>query len=194
MALNGKTAVVTGAAMGIGKAITEILLKNGAKVALLDVNKAAGESLMEVLRKQYGPDQMLFLLCNVESDEQFKAAFQKTLETFGGIDILCNNAGILNETTWENMVSINLMGAIRGTYLGLEHMSKLSGGRGGVILNTASMAGKSSAKKAEPLPMSSDGAKGNVFLAPKAAALFPVTTVKTFTLKQLEVLHQPPDQ
>ncbi|XP_030603196.1 15-hydroxyprostaglandin dehydrogenase [NAD(+)]-like [Archocentrus centrarchus] len=141
MALNGKTAVVTGAAMGIGKAITEIFLKNGAKVALLDVNKAAGESLMEVLRKQYGPDQMLFLLCNVESDEQFKAAFQKTVETFGGIDILCNNAGILNETTWENMVSINLMGAIRGTYLGLEHMSKLSGGRGGVILNTASMAG-----------------------------------------------------
>uniref|UniRef100_A0A3B4ZF62 15-hydroxyprostaglandin dehydrogenase [NAD(+)] n=1 Tax=Stegastes partitus TaxID=144197 RepID=A0A3B4ZF62_9TELE len=141
MALNGKSAVVTGAAMGIGRAITEILLQNGAQVALLDVNKTAGESLMEELNKQYGADRTLFLSCNVESEEQIKAAFQKTAETFGGIDILCNNAGILNESTWEKTVSINLMGVIRGTYLALEHMSKLSGGRGGVIINTASMAG-----------------------------------------------------
>ncbi|KAF1378299.1 hypothetical protein PFLUV_G00189100 [Perca fluviatilis] len=141
MELNGKIAVVTGAALGIGKAITEILLKNGAKVALLDVNETAGKSLKEALDKQYGQDRTLFLNCNVESEEQFKAAFQKTAEHFGGIDILCNNAGILNETTWEKTVSINLMGVIRGTYLALEQMSKLSGGRGGVIVNTASMAG-----------------------------------------------------
>ncbi|XP_023147058.1 15-hydroxyprostaglandin dehydrogenase [NAD(+)]-like [Amphiprion ocellaris] len=141
MALTAKTAVVTGAAMGIGKAMTEILLQNGAQVALLDVNKTAGERLMEELNKQYGAEKTLFLSCNVESEEQIKAAFQKTAETFGGIDILCNNAGILNENTWEKIVSINLMGVIRGTYLALEHMSKLSGGRGGVIVNTASMAG-----------------------------------------------------
>lgn len=141
MALNGKIAVVTGAAMGIGKAMAEILLKNGAQVALLDVNQTAGESLMEELNKQYGPEKTLFLSCNVETEEQIKAAFQKTAETFGGIDILCNNAGILDESTWEKTVSINLMGVIRGTYLALEHMSKLRGGRGGVIINTASMAG-----------------------------------------------------
>ncbi|XP_041657741.1 15-hydroxyprostaglandin dehydrogenase [NAD(+)] isoform X2 [Cheilinus undulatus] len=70
-----------------------------------------------------------------------KAALQKAVETFGGIDILCNNAGILNENTWEKTVSINLMGSIRGTFLALEHMSKMNGGRGGVIVNTASMAG-----------------------------------------------------
>ncbi|XP_031164080.1 15-hydroxyprostaglandin dehydrogenase [NAD(+)] [Sander lucioperca] len=141
MELNGKIAVVTGAALGIGKAITEILLKNGAKVALLDVNETAGKSLKEALDKQYGQERTLFLNCNVESEEQIKAAFQKTADNFGGIDILCNNAGILNETTWEKTVSINLVGVIRGTYLALEHMSKLSGGRGGVIVNTASMAG-----------------------------------------------------
>ncbi|XP_078122053.1 15-hydroxyprostaglandin dehydrogenase [NAD(+)] [Sander vitreus] len=141
MELNGKIAVVTGAALGIGKAITEILLKNGAKVALLDVNETAGKSLKEALDKQYGQERTLFLNCNVESEEQLKAAFQKTADNFGGIDILCNNAGILNETTWEKTVSINLVGVIRGTYLALEHMSKLSGGRGGVIVNTASMAG-----------------------------------------------------
>ncbi|KAM6911679.1 15-hydroxyprostaglandin dehydrogenase [NAD(+)] [Lycodopsis pacificus] len=141
MALEGKCAVVTGAALGIGRAITEILLKNGAKVALLDVNEAAGKSLVEVLEKQYGQERTLFLNCDVESEEQIKAAFQKTADTFGGIDILCNNAGILNEKLWEKAVSINLVGVIRGTYLALEHMSKLSGGRGGVIVNTASLAG-----------------------------------------------------
>ncbi|XP_042355005.1 15-hydroxyprostaglandin dehydrogenase [NAD(+)] [Plectropomus leopardus] len=141
MALNGKIAVVTGAAMGIGRAMTEILLKNDAKVALLDVNETAGKTFKEALDKQYGQERTLFLTCNVESEEQIKAAFQKIVETFGGIDILCNNAGILNETLWEKIVSINLVGVIRGTYLALEHMSKLSGGRGGVIINTASMAG-----------------------------------------------------
>uniref|UniRef100_UPI001ED7DFF8 15-hydroxyprostaglandin dehydrogenase [NAD(+)] n=1 Tax=Scatophagus argus TaxID=75038 RepID=UPI001ED7DFF8 len=141
MSLAGKIAVVTGAAMGIGKAITEILLQNGAKVALLDVNQTAGKNLTEALEKQYGRDRVLFLNCNVELEEQLKAAFQKTVETLGGIDILCNNAGIMNETKWEETVSVNLVGVIRGTYLALEHMSKLSGGRGGVIVSTASIAG-----------------------------------------------------
>ncbi|XP_076606900.1 15-hydroxyprostaglandin dehydrogenase [NAD(+)]-like [Chaetodon auriga] len=141
MALDGKVAIVTGAAMGIGKAMTEMLLRNSAKVVLLDVNETAGKNLMEALEKQYGQERALFLSCNVESEEQLKAAFQKTAETFGGVDILCNNAGILNEGTWEKTVSINLVGTIRGTYLALEHMSKLSGGRGGVIVNTASLAG-----------------------------------------------------
>lgn len=56
---------------------------------------------------------------------------------------MCNNAGILNENMWEKTVSINLLGVIRGTYLALQHMNALTGGRGGVIVNTASMAGLS---------------------------------------------------
>lgn len=141
MALDGKTAIVTGAAMGIGKAVTEILLKNGAKVAVLDVNKVEGENLVKDLNKEYGADRALFLSCNVESDEEFKAAFQKAAEAFGAIDILCNNAGVLNEEKWQDMISVNLAGVIRGTYLALEHMRKTNGGRGGVIVNIASMAG-----------------------------------------------------
>ncbi|KAM7374678.1 hypothetical protein PAMP_007323 [Pampus punctatissimus] len=96
---------------------------------------------MEDLNKQYGGERTLFLSCNVESEEQLKAAFQKTAETFGGIDIVCNNAGILNESEWEKCVSINLCGVIRGTYVALEHMNKLTGGRGGIVVNIASMAG-----------------------------------------------------
>ncbi|XP_023147057.1 15-hydroxyprostaglandin dehydrogenase [NAD(+)]-like isoform X2 [Amphiprion ocellaris] len=141
MALNGKTAVVTGAALGIGRAITEILVKNGAKVALLDVNEAEAKTLKKALDKQYGQENTLFVKCDVESEEQIKAALQTTADTFGGIDIVCNNAGILNEGEWEKTVSINLLGVIRVTYLVLKHMNKLSGGRGGVVVNTASMAG-----------------------------------------------------
>ncbi|XP_068187701.1 15-hydroxyprostaglandin dehydrogenase [NAD(+)]-like [Antennarius striatus] len=141
MALTGKVAAVTGAAMGIGRAMTELLLQHGAKVALLDVNETAAKSLMEVLAKQFGPERVLFVRCDVESEEQFRDSLQKTVDTFGGIDIMCNNAGILNEALLEKTVSINLVAVIRGTYLATELMRKLNGDRGGVIINTASITG-----------------------------------------------------
>ncbi|XP_061660336.1 15-hydroxyprostaglandin dehydrogenase [NAD(+)] isoform X2 [Syngnathoides biaculeatus] len=72
MSLEGKVAVVTGAAAGIGKALSEILFKNGAKVVLLDVNESAGKSLMEALNKEKGQDSALFLSCDVQLEEQLK--------------------------------------------------------------------------------------------------------------------------
>lgn len=141
MALGGKIALVTGAAMGIGRAMTEELLSHGAKVALLDVNTESGKTLVQELETKFGKGKVLFLECNVQSEEQVKAAFQKTVQTFGGIDIVCNNAGILNEKDWEKTVSINLLGLIRVSYLALDHMSLKSGGRGGIIVHTASLAG-----------------------------------------------------
>uniref|UniRef100_G3N9A5 15-hydroxyprostaglandin dehydrogenase n=1 Tax=Gasterosteus aculeatus aculeatus TaxID=481459 RepID=G3N9A5_GASAC len=171
MALQDQVAVVTGAVQGIGRAMAEILLRNGAKVALLDVNEAAGKSLKEVLDKQHGPERTLFLSCDVESEEQIRAnqmppscsidpsslqrfsdatggsqqacsaAFQRTAGALGAVDIVCNNAGVLNEAEWEKTISVNLVAVVRVTYIALEHMNKMSGGRGGVIINTASMAG-----------------------------------------------------
>uniref|UniRef100_A0A672GJI8 15-hydroxyprostaglandin dehydrogenase [NAD(+)]-like n=1 Tax=Salarias fasciatus TaxID=181472 RepID=A0A672GJI8_SALFA len=138
--LKGKVAVVTGAAMGIGQATTELLLQKGAKVALLDVNETAGNSAKEALDEEHGAESTLFLQCNVESDKDVKDAFRATVETFGGIDIVCNNAGILNEDNWEKALSTNLAGVIRVGFVALEHMNKLTGGRGGVIVNTASLA------------------------------------------------------
>ncbi|CAN9501157.1 unnamed protein product [Ophioblennius macclurei] len=141
MSLSGKSAVVTGAGMGIGKAMAEILLLNGAKVAILDVNKAALQSFKESLNKQFGAEKSLTLECDVQSEQQFKAAFQKAVDAFGGVDIFVNNAGILDEAAWEKCVNINYVSVIRGSYLALDHMNKLSGGRGGVVVNTASLAG-----------------------------------------------------
>uniref|UniRef100_A0A3Q2W100 15-hydroxyprostaglandin dehydrogenase [NAD(+)]-like n=1 Tax=Haplochromis burtoni TaxID=8153 RepID=A0A3Q2W100_HAPBU len=137
MALNGKTAVVTGAAMGIGRSIAELLLQNGAKV-VFEIRYSCA-SHFEVLRL----NTFFFPAINeTVIPVVSQAAFQKTVETFGGIDILVNNAGIFNEITWEKTIGINLGGCIRGSYLVIEHMNKLTGGRGGVIINVASMAGK----------------------------------------------------
>ncbi|XP_020312247.1 15-hydroxyprostaglandin dehydrogenase [NAD(+)] [Oncorhynchus kisutch] len=141
MALHGKVALVTGAVQGLGKGFSEILLQKGAKVALLDINESGGKDLKAAFDKEYGPDRTLFLTCTVESEEQLKDAFQKTVEAFGGLDIVCNNAGIIDEMNWEKCVSINLNGVVRGTYLALQHMKKQNRGQGGVIINIASMAG-----------------------------------------------------
>ncbi|KAJ8385433.1 hypothetical protein AAFF_G00189590 [Aldrovandia affinis] len=141
MALDGKVALVTGAAQGLGKSFSDILLKNGAKVALLDVNEAAGKDLKASLDEEFGEDRTIFLACDVTSDEQLKDAFQKTIERFSKMDIVCNNAGIIDEKNWEKTVAINLSGVVRGTYLALQHMKKENGGEGGIIVNVASLAG-----------------------------------------------------
>lgn len=141
MALSGKVAIVTGAGQGLGKGISDVLLKNGAKVVLLDRNETAGKSARADCAKKYGGDRVIFFPCDVTSDEHLKDAFQKTIEKFGRIDIVCNNAGIVDETNWEKMVEINLSGVVKGTYLALQYMKKENGGSGGVIVNTASIAG-----------------------------------------------------
>ncbi|XP_072446509.1 15-hydroxyprostaglandin dehydrogenase [NAD(+)]-like [Chiloscyllium punctatum] len=141
MELQGKVALVTGAAQGIGKAIAEILLKNGAKVSLLDISVPRGEATKAAFGQIYGAENILFLPCDVTSENQLKDCFTKTLEKFQKLDIVCNNAGIFDEQNWENCLSINLVSVIKGTYLGIQHMSKETGGKGGVIVNIASIAG-----------------------------------------------------
>lgn len=141
MDLKDKVAVVTGAAQGLGRSFVEILLKNGSKVALIDVNKSVGDELKSTLDQEYGRDRTEFYTADVTSEEGFKGVVEKIIKTFGRIDILCNNAGIMNEKHWEKTIAINLGGVVRGTYLALEHMKKENGGNGGVIVNVSSMAG-----------------------------------------------------
>ncbi|XP_048399866.1 15-hydroxyprostaglandin dehydrogenase [NAD(+)]-like [Stegostoma tigrinum] len=141
MSLSGKVALITGAAQGLGKAFAEILLKNGAKVSLLDINSAIGLNTKSMFDKVYGAQQTMFIACDVTSGNQLEGAFKKTTENFLQLDIVCNNAGVGNETNWQRCLDINLVSVIRGTYLGLDYMNKKTGSAGGVIVNVSSMAG-----------------------------------------------------
>ncbi|XP_025901949.1 15-hydroxyprostaglandin dehydrogenase [NAD(+)] isoform X3 [Nothoprocta perdicaria] len=141
MHVNGKVALVTGAAQGIGRAFVQALLDKGAKVALLDRNREAGRDSKAALDALFEAQRTLFIQCDVTEPEQLKGAFEKVIEHFGRLDIVVNNAGVNNEKDWESTIQINLTSVIRGTYLGLEYMRKGNGGDGGVIINISSLAG-----------------------------------------------------
>ncbi|KAM7142164.1 15-hydroxyprostaglandin dehydrogenase [NAD(+)] isoform 1-T1 [Molossus nigricans] len=141
MHVNGKVALVTGAAQGIGRAVAEALLHKGAKVALVDWNHEAGMKCKAALDEQFEPQKTLFIQCDVADQEQLRDTFRKVVDHFGKLDILVNNAGVNNEKHWEKTLQINLVSVISGTYLGLEYMSKQNGGEGGIIINMSSLAG-----------------------------------------------------
>ncbi|XP_056313501.1 15-hydroxyprostaglandin dehydrogenase [NAD(+)] isoform X1 [Danio aesculapii] len=140
MSLHGKTALVTGGAQGIGRAVVEELLQNGAKVALVDLNQSVGEECKNDLDDQFGEDNCIFIQCDVTDGGKLGDAFQNTVDRFGRLDIVINNAGINNEKNWEKTIEVNLTSVIKGTYLALEHMSKEYGKQGGAIINVSSMA------------------------------------------------------
>ncbi|KAL2781116.1 15-hydroxyprostaglandin dehydrogenase [NAD(+)] isoform 6 [Daubentonia madagascariensis] len=144
MHVNGKVALVTGAAQGIGRAFAEALLHKGAKVALVDWNFEAGVKCKAALDEQFEPQKTLFIQCDVADQEQLRDTFRKVVDHFGRLDILVNNAGVNNEKNWEKTLQINLVSVISGTYLGLDYMSKQNGAEGGVIINMSSLAGPSS--------------------------------------------------
>ncbi|XP_063049069.1 15-hydroxyprostaglandin dehydrogenase [NAD(+)] [Engraulis encrasicolus] len=140
MALCEKVALVTGGAQGIGKAVAEALLRSEVKVALVDLNHSVGEECKEELAKEFGKENCIFIQCDVTQRDNLQGAFKTTVEHFGRLDIVINNAGINNEKNWEKTIEVNLTSVIQGTYLALEHMSKEHGKEGGVIINVSSMA------------------------------------------------------
>ncbi|KAK3776119.1 hypothetical protein RRG08_046786 [Elysia crispata] len=136
-----KTAFVTGAAQGLGRAFSEALLAKGGRVCLTDIQAKKGLLVENELQKKFGKDKCMFLQCDVSSAENLKQSFNAAVSKFGHIDLIVNNAGIGDESNMEKMIKINLVGAISGSHLGIEHMRKDKGGKGGVVINVASTAG-----------------------------------------------------
>jgi 3-oxoacyl-[acyl-carrier protein] reductase len=144
MILNGKIALVTGAAQGIGRDIALGLAKDGADVAICDVNletaqKTAGD--IEAMGRK-----SLALKANVAASADVTAMIDQVVEKFGRVDILVNNAGItrdglilrMKDEDWDLVLSINLKGAFLCTKTALKHMTKQ---RSGTIINIASIVG-----------------------------------------------------
>lgn len=100
----GKTAVVTGAAAGIGKAITRALLRNGVNVVALDVQKEGLAKLDAESKSEGFPGTLHTIGCDISREDDIDAAFA-TVEAMGGVDIMVNNAGV---TSITRVVGTNL--------------------------------------------------------------------------------------
>jgi len=138
-----KTAFVTGAASGIGLALTKALLGRGAKVMMADMNADGLASA----RADLDQNNTATVVCDVSDATSVQAAAKTTMEAFGNIHLLFNNAGVslagspgqFNLKDWQWITDINLMGVVYGVETFLPLIA--SHGEGGHIVNTASMAG-----------------------------------------------------
>jgi NAD(P)-dependent dehydrogenase (short-subunit alcohol dehydrogenase family) len=142
--LRGKTAVVTGAASGIGLAMTERFLGEGAKVVMADVEEAA--LVREATRLQHAGGDVLAVLTNVTDPAQVESLRDQALAQYGAVHVVCNNAGVapagpmLSTTAadWRWIVDVNVLGVAHGVIAFGPLLVEQGGGH---IVNTASEAG-----------------------------------------------------
>lgn len=144
MRLQGKVAVITGAGAGIGRACAELFCEQGARVVIAERDREAGLSV-EAALKQRGYD-CLFVATDVSNAENVKSTIDTTIEAFGKIDILYNNAGgssladgRVTETAFDefwNKMKVDLFGVWACCHYALPHMIK---GGGGAVINATSV-------------------------------------------------------
>lgn len=140
-----KSAIVTGAAVGIGRAVSHKLALLGANLSLIDVNEKGLAELKKELEK-YGVSVLTFV-CDVSKEEQVKKAVEETVNSFGSIDILINNAAVWRDMVnftesstelWQRYWNINVMGTVYFTRYVIPRMIEKGYGK---IVNVASVAG-----------------------------------------------------
>ena len=146
MKLKDKTAIVTGAASGIGKEIALTYAREGAKVAVADLDKGAADAAAGEIRAAGG--QALGITMDVTSEQAVNDGVAAVIAAFGGIDVLVSNAGIqivhpleeFSYAEWKKMLAIHLDGAFLTTRACLPHM--YGSGRGGSIIYMGSVHSK----------------------------------------------------
>ncbi len=147
--LDGKTAIVTGATSGIGRAIALAFAENGASVVVTDIEetpKDGSRPTADVIAEDGG--NALFIHTDVSDHDDVMALVEATSGEFGTIDIMVNNAGILHESKihettkedWAEVTSVNIDGVYHGTKAAIRHM--LEQDTGGSIVNISSISGK----------------------------------------------------
>lgn len=135
-----KVGVITGGGSGIGYEIAREFLKGGMSfVTIIDINKEKSLENINKLTREFGEDNVLYVEGDVGDPEQMDYAFRNTVLHYHTIDIIVNNAGVMDDVQWENQIRTNLHGCVIGTLLGMQYMSKSSSGRGGTIVNIGSI-------------------------------------------------------
>ena len=140
--LNGKVAVVTGAASGIGEAIVKRFAEEGARIVIGDIQPELGEGIIAEIDKD-----AVYAHCDVTIESDVESLLQTAVQTFGRIDILVNNAGIVGARgpiseipTEEYYATMDVL--LAGTFFGLKHVARImQPQRTGSIVNLASTAG-----------------------------------------------------
>ena len=144
MEIKGKTAIVTGGTKGIGLAIAEALVREGAKVVVCGRDSVA---LAKAVKDLSADGEASAQRCDVSKWEDVEALFGFTAETYGGVDILVNNAGVghfapvdqLSLEQWREVIDTNVSGAFYCVRAAVPQMKKRGGG---FILNIGSLAGR----------------------------------------------------
>jgi len=173
LGLEGKVAIVTGGACGIGRAVCRGLAEVGAKIVVADIDEKGAGKLAVDLKAQYGSEHVA-TKTDVTDKSSIDAMVAAALDAFGRIDILVNNAGILiprllvdpvgkeelTEQIWDKMVSINQ----KGYYLCAQAVARvmIKSGRGGVVINMTSESGL-------------EGSEGQSVYAATKAAIYSLT-------------------
>jgi 3-hydroxybutyrate dehydrogenase len=174
MKLAGKSAIVTGAASGIGRAIAQAYAREGARVAVADLNVDAANATAADIRAAGG--QAIGVAMDVTSEERVDAGVAATVAAFGGVDILVSNAGIqivhpVEEFTyadWKRMMAIHVDGAFLTTKACLPHMYK--SGRGGSVIYMGSVHSKEASLLKAPYVTAKHGLIGLAKVVAKEGA------------------------
>ena len=139
--LVGKKAIITGGASGIGRAAALLFASAGAAVVIADIDDQGGEAVVKIIHTAGG--EGIYVHCDVTKAEDCQRIVQKTINSFGGVDILFNNAGIIRrasvidttEEQWERVMAVNVKSIFLMSKYTIPHMVQAGGG---VILNTSS--------------------------------------------------------
>ena len=144
MRLEGKVAIITGAASGIGQATALLFAKEGATVVVADLDEVGGNKVIDQINADGG--KATFIRTDVTDAEDVQAMVKSTIDAYGKLDVLFNNAGIamrlpvveLPEEDWDRCVDINLKGVFLGSKYAIPEMIKNGGGS---VINMASIYG-----------------------------------------------------
>jgi len=178
MKLEGKSAIVTGAASGIGKEIARTYAREGAKVAIADLNLDAANAAATEIRPAGG--QAIGVAMDVTNEDEVNTGIAAVVASFGGVDILVSNAGIqivhrLEEFTyadWKKMMAIHVDGAFLTTRACLPHMYK--SGRGGSVIYMGSVHSKEASLLKAPYVTAKHGLIGLAKVVAKEGAKYGV--------------------
>ncbi|KAL6559148.1 hypothetical protein OROHE_006517 [Orobanche hederae] len=144
--LEGKVALITGGASGIGECTARLFSKHGAKVAIADIQDELGHSVVNSI----GPNTSTFIHCDVANEDHVRNAVDTAVTTYGKLDIMFNNAGVIDphrprivdnlKTDFERVLNVN----VTGVFLGMKHAARAmvaaGGSSGGSIISSASLA------------------------------------------------------